>query len=439
MARAPLRVCIDARLKGGGESGGVEQVIIGLASGLSEIAQSGEEYLFLMRPGQEEWLLPYLKGRCSILHVKTSAVQHNDPTPAHRRLSFLESVIELFPRAVRRNLEALRKVVELLRLREYKRQLRVPQSDGAIEEAGVDVMHQTLQAGFLTSVPCIYHPHDLQHRHLPQNFSRKEIAWRDLTYRALCEQAKLVAVSSSWVKQDIIRQFTIPQEKVKVIPLAPPTAAYPTPSKEDVAAAKRKFGIDGPFIIYPAQTWRHKNHIKLLRAVTLLADKGCMVQVVCTGKKNENHDLLAAEMRKLKLEKQVKFLGFVSPLDLQCCYELARAVVIPTKFEAASFPIWEAFAMGVPVACSNVTALPEQVGDAGLIFDPDNPAEIASAIERLWHDDALREQLVERGRVRLSQLSWVETARIFRAEYKRLANRHSNVSDEAAIARSSPC
>ena len=431
MGSSVLRVAIDARLSGNGSNGGVEQVIIGLASGLSKIAAADEEYLFLMYPDQEQWLRPHISGRCSILHAKVGGAPGQPAGLSIRRRSRLETMIERFPRSFRRRLEILRGPVEVLRLKEYKRYLRVPRSDGAIEEAGVDVMHQTLQAGFTTAVPCIYHPHDLQHRYFPENFSRRETIWRDVTYRSLCEQARMVAVSSNWAKQDVIKQFSLPSDKVRVVPLAPPTAAYGKPTQEDIDATRRKFNLVAPFLIYPAQTWPHKNHVQLLRAVALLLQRGCDVSLICTGRQNDYYQVVDSELRRLRLEGRIKFLGFVSPVELQCCYKLAHAAVIPTKFEAASFPIWEAFAMEVPVACSNVTSLPEQVGDAGLIFDPDDPSAIAAAVERLWRDGKLREQLVERGRVRLQQLSWENTAQAFRAEYRRLRDDQRKTKNSA--------
>ena len=93
---------------------------------------------------------------------------------------------------------------------------------------------------------------------------------------------------------------------------------------------------------------------------------------------------------RLGLSDQIHFLGFVSSLELQCLYRLCRCVVIPTRFEAASFPLWEAFYAGSPAACSNVTSLPKQAGNSAMIFDPENTMEMAGIIQRLWADEKLR-------------------------------------------------
>jgi glycosyltransferase involved in cell wall biosynthesis len=86
-------------------------------------------------------------------------------------------------------------------------------------------------------------------------------------------------------------------------------------------------------------------------------------------------------------------------------YKLATALVMPTLFESVSMPIWEAFHLGCPVVSSNVCALPEQVGDAGLLFDPNNIEDIAEKIYIIWNDENLRQELIKRGSERVKNLT----------------------------------
>jgi alpha-1,3-rhamnosyl/mannosyltransferase len=132
----------------------------------------------------------------------------------------------------------------------------------------------------------------------------------------------------------------------------------------------------------------------------------------------------------------VRFLGFVGDAELAALYRRADIVVVPSKFESVSLPIWEAFAAGRPVACSNVTSLPEQVGDAAMVFDPDDPLGIALAIKQLWENGELREQLAKRGRDRMNAFSWGSTARQYRALYRRALGR--NLDDEDSRLLSAP-
>jgi glycosyltransferase involved in cell wall biosynthesis len=108
--------------------------------------------------------------------------------------------------------------------------------------------------------------------------------------------------------------------------------------------------------------------------------------------------------------------------------------VIPTKFEAASGPLWEAFSAGVPAACSTVTSLPEQAGGAALLFDPDDIEQIANAIRSLWTDKTVRMKLAELGRTRVKQFTWDTTARVFRAHYRRLGGRTLDAGDGQLLA-----
>ena len=117
---------------------------------------------------------------------------------------------------------------------------------------------------------------------------------------------------------------------------------------------------------------------------------------------------------------------------------MATGVVIPSKFEAASGPLWEAFLAGVPAAVAAVTSLPEQAGGAALLFDPDEPATIAGAVEQLWTDAGLRQDLRVAGAINVARFDWETTARKFRAEYRVLAGRTLSTADMDLRASHSP-
>ena len=410
----PLRVCLDARLESG-VSGGTEQVVIGMASGLSQLTEGDEEYLFLASRGRDAWITPYIGGNCKLLDAPS--VQ----SPKNR------AVLDRIPgcRAAWDQFSPI-----LFGAMSFKG----PVSDGTIENAGVDVMHFLLQRGFITSVPTIYHPHDLQHIHLAEFFTPRARMGRDILFRTLCQQAATVSVTATWGKQDLVRQYGLPEAKVQVVPLAPSNEAYPVPAEKDLASVRAKYSLQDPFVFYPAQTFPHKNHLALLDALALLRDrKGLVIPFVSSGRCNSFYPRIEKHIKELRLGSQVQFLGFVSPLELQCLYRLCRCVVIPTRFEAASFPVWDAFLAGTPVACSNVTSLPQQVGDAALVFDPEDTQAIANAIERLWTDQTLCRELIERGRTNVARFSWNRTARQFRAHYRRIAGRPMSDEDRRLL------
>jgi glycosyltransferase involved in cell wall biosynthesis len=397
-----MRVCIKAHLRSG-TSGGIESVIVGLAHGLSALPDGDDEFLFLVHDDGHEWLAGHLENQCRA--VPTSLASAGSATRMRERLGSRYPILRDARRA--------------LRVHTSRWISPVRASDGVVERLNADVVHFPFQAGFLTEIPSIYQPHDLQHLHLPQNFSAPERLTRERTYQTLCKQAAAVAVGTRWVKDDLLAHYDLAAERIHVIALAPMYEVYarergpratPTPD-------------DKPFVLYPAQTWPHKNHVVLLQALALLRDRhDLIVPLVATGRKT---DYFMREIQpvigKLHLGGQVDFRGFVDTDELRRLHERARAVVVPTTFEAASFPIWDAFLSSVPVASSDVTSLPEQVGDAGILFNPHDPDDMAEAIRRIWVDDALRAKLVSKGRDRVERLSWLETARRFRALYRHVA------------------
>ncbi|MBI3745844.1 MAG: glycosyltransferase family 4 protein [Chloroflexi bacterium] len=401
-----LRIAIDARLRSG-MAGGVESVIMGLANGLSGLPEDApERFVFLAYPDADDWLLPFIRGHCSIAYVPPPPTSWSGGARAR----------------LRRHAPWLRTAWRSLPTLPGIAADPIPRSDGYVERAGMHVVHFPTQGAFLTDVPSIYHPHDLQHLHLPQFFSARERARREARYRAFCRQATEVVVTSTWIRDDLIDQYKLPPEKVSIVPWAPIVTAYAEPTEDAVAGTRARLALPERFILYPAQTWPHKNHLGLLEALALLRrERGLRVPLVASGFQNAFHRDLMRRTSALGIADQVHWVGFVSPLELRALYRLATGVVVPTLFEAASGPLWEAFASGVPAACSNVTSLPEQAGGAALIFDPKDPTAIADAVARLWTDAALRVELVERGRANVGRYSWDTTARLFRAHYRRVA------------------
>jgi glycosyltransferase involved in cell wall biosynthesis len=160
------------------------------------------------------------------------------------------------------------------------------------------------------------------------------------------------------------------------------------------------------------------------------------VYVICSGHRDEFFNKIEGHIQKFQLNDQVRFVGFVPEDDLQCLYHASRCVVFPTKFEGWGLPLLEAFRAGTPVACSRINPLREQAADAALLFNPDNQEEMAATILRLWTDGALRDRLAAAGRQRADLFSWRQTARLFRAHYRKLGKRTLAPEDRALLSSS---
>jgi glycosyltransferase involved in cell wall biosynthesis len=410
-----LRVCIDARMPTG-LLGGVEQVVIGLAHGLSKLDDGSEEYLFLTTPGEDEWIRRHLDGPCRTMTLGQppiwAARGYLIRRVLSRRLPWIQR--ELTPPPAPKDLMV---------------------SDGTIEWAGVDVIHFPCQMAFLTEIPSIYHPHDLQHLHLPELHPARDVELRELWYRAFCEQASLVVMMTNWGREDVINHYGLPPDKVAAIPWGSVLDAYPEPAPDDISATREDLGLPETFILYPANTWSHKNHERLLEALALIRSRhGVTIPLVCTGRQTPHYDTLRKRVTELGLAGSVWFAGFVSPLQLRCLYAIARAMVFPSRFEGWGMPVSEAFAAGVPVASSSATGLPEVAGDAALIFDPEETDQIADRVWRVWTDRDLRATLVARGKRRVGETSVERAARVFRAHYRRISGGRLTPEDRELLA-----
>ena len=416
---SPLRVCIDARLVSGGR-GGVEQVIIGLASAFSRMEDGDERYSFLVSPGHTAWLEPFVFGPSSLL------VTGAQPAVAIGRRTLRGTARQMAKAAVPKQLRAV------VRLRLHLA-ARLPETDGSIEGAGVEVMHFPMQVGFRTTIPTIFAPHDLQHLHLPEFFSPAEIAEREWRYRALCDMASIVTVMSTWGRDDIVARYGLPAEKIRVVPGAAAIEAYEPPSEGDIAATRNRLRLPDCFTLYPAKAWPHKNHLRLVAALKLLRERGVEVPVVLTGAQDGREIPVLAAADSLGVRDLIHFVGFVTPGELGAIYRLAHLMVFPTLFEGWGLPILEALTAGVPLACSNVTCLPAITAGAAEVFDPYDSSAIADAIARVWQDEPLRRRLIADGRIRAACFSWDHSARMFRACYRLLGRRQLSTEDRALL------
>ena len=420
-----LRVAINAQIQQHSGAGGVESVLLGLLSALGKL-DGPEEYIVIGPQQDSHWLQPYLGPN---QHVVTLPESANPKPGAPGPLEPLKKLLG----PLRPKLRAIwRELFPLPADRPVFLWPEVPVSDGFYEGLGCEVIHFPYQSFILCAIPTVYNPHDLQHRHYPAYFTPAQLAWRETIYPAGCKLAQKVAVASQWVKQDLVAQYGISEAKIQVIPWAPPTQVQDPPTEELLNEVLFSYQLRQPYAYYPAMTWEHKNHLRLLQAIAYLRDQhNIRVNLVCSGARSSKFwPKIEACLQELALADQVQFLGLIPHQHLRAVYRLSQFVIVPTLFEAASAPVFEAWQEGVPVACSNVTSLPEQVADAALLFNPFSIEEIAQVLLRMFTEASLRCDLVQRGRQRLGIFSWERTAKAYRAVYRHLAHRQLSEEDQ---------
>ncbi len=160
----------------------------------------------------------------------------------------------------------------------------------------------------------------------------------------------------------------------------------------------------------PAAAQPHKNLARLLEALSLISESRRPALVV-TGYATRYESGLHELVSRLGIESDVTFTGWVPDSDLDGLYQLSACLAFPSLYEGFGFPVSEAMARGLPVACSDRGALPEVAGGAALLFDPEDPRAIAGAIETILGDESLASDLRARGLARAAELSWESCAR----------------------------
>ena len=256
-------------------------------------------------------------------------------------------------------------------------------------------------------VPYVMVIHDLMHKYdTAERHPWKEKVFRDFVYRRGAQHSVLTVVSSESSKQDLHRFYGIPLEKIRVVPEVVPPYVWErrrltAPEMDSILG---RFELPERYVFYPAQFWRHKNHTSLVRALyRIRQEHGEEIPAVFVGAPKEAFGEVMALIQRLGLSRQITYLGYVSDEEIVALYKRAIALVMPSLFSVSSIPVAEALALGTCCVCANVAPLPEQVGDAGLLFDPADEKDIAEKVWRIWTDDDLRRDLLAKGRAQAEE------------------------------------
>jgi glycosyltransferase involved in cell wall biosynthesis len=263
--------------------------------------------------------------------------------------------------------------------------------------------------------------HDLQYLYFPEYFTRTKLLYlRKMVPRSV-ENARLVLTPSEFSRRTVIERLNIDPSIV----VAVPHGISLRENRVDTSDLRERFDIPGPFFLYPAATYPHKNHLMLLEAFAKLVKVHPTTSLVLTGARAwaewkvaaDMRDRIVEEIKKLGIEDSVKMLGYVSARDLDGLYQEAVGVTFASRFEGFGAPVLEAMARGCPVIGSNATAIPEVVAEAGRLVSPDNPEEWCVAMCNLLEDDDEREMLKKLGLQRATDFDWTHSAEILERSY----------------------
>lgn len=229
---------------------------------------------------------------------------------------------------------------------------------------------------------------------------------RNVFPSALRRSARIIAISES-TKNDLVRIFKVPPEKISTVLLARP--GFDSTAKSGGDDVRARYKLDR-YVLCVSGNHPHKNLPRLIEAFGSLRGREGLKLVIAGFQEPGPQADLERRVGESGLSGRVRFLGHVPDADLPGLYAGAEVFVFPSLYEGFGLPPLEAMAYGAPVAVSRSSSLPEVVGDAGLYFDPLNPEEMAARIGQLLDDAELRGRLRRQGPERAARFSWRKTA-----------------------------
>ena len=294
----------------------------------------------------------------------------------------------------------------------------------ALTRAKVDLFHAPhYVVPPLTTRRFVVTIHDCIHLRFPQYLPNRAALYYARTMMTMAaRRSQRVLTVSQASKDDIIHYLKVPASKVEVIYNALDERLAIAPTPEEVDRVRQRFLLTSPFLLYAGNIKPHKNVDRLIEAFSLLKKRGFEeVKLLIIGDEISKYPNLRRLVHRHQLHQQVRFLGFVPDETLAVLYRLASAFVFPSLYEGFGLPTLEAMAAGAPVITSNVSSLPEVVGDAAILIDPLDAGAIAEAMGRVLADPALSADLTRRGRERVKAFSWERSVARIREVYGELA------------------
>jgi|YNPNPStandDraft_1061719.scaffolds.fasta_scaffold25275_3 glycosyltransferase involved in cell wall biosynthesis len=327
-----------------------------------------------------------LQSRRDQRNLATAPNQHRVPcwTPAHNRFERLALAVEVFPLWL-----------DLLHSPDF-----IPPLGGRYRS--------------------VITVHDLTFLHYPTFLTPDSRRYYNDQIEAAVARADHIIADSEATRVDAINLLDVPSEKITAILLAADEQFRPAPP-EEIARIRAIYHLPSEYLLFVGTLEPRKNLGGLLRAYALLSTRlADTPPLIMAGQRGWLYDEIFDLIEQLKLSGRVSWVENVPYPDLPALYSGASLLCLPSFYEGFGLPPLEAMACGTPVVVSNRASLPEVVGDAGILVDPDDTASIADALYRVLADSALAALLRQRGLARAALFTWQETAKQTLAVYWRV-------------------
>ena len=271
-----------------------------------------------------------------------------------------------------------------------------------------------LKCKTVTTIP------DIAYEHFPEAFPRRQRAWLKRLVRDSANRADHIITVSEYSKRDIVQTYGIPEGKITVTYEGAGQEFRPGDKQKAREEISRRYGITGEFVLYLGRLQARKNLTRVVEAFAKVRRAGLPYKLVLAGRQDSLFEPVLACIRELQMENDVLLPGFLPAEDVPLFYNAAEVFIYPSLSEGFGLPVVEAMACGVPVITSQGSSLEEVAGDAALLVDPLSDSSIASAMQRVLEDSALRRQLREAGLNRSKLFDFQKTALQTMDVYERL-------------------
>ncbi len=300
-------------------------------------------------------------------------------------------------------------------------QVRLP---GLVRALRLDLLHSPYYIKpYWLPCPSVLTLYDIiSHTHPHSLPSARARLLFEITTRLALRSAHLILTLSHDAAKALHHHYNVPPDKIVVTPGAA-DARFSPASAEAIAAVRARYDLPPAYVLYLGINKPHKNLVRLVEAWSKVShEERGGVTLVLAGREDARYSDHRRRAAELGLGNRVRFLGDVAEADLPALYSGALAFVFPSLAEGFGLPVLEAMACGTPVVCSNLSSLPEVVGDAALLVNPYDVVALAAAICRLLADESLRQEMRAKGLAQAAKFSWERTARETLAAYRRLAD-----------------
>jgi len=285
----------------------------------------------------------------------------------------------------------------------------------------IDLLHVQYVAPPFFGGKLIVTLHDISYLRYPQCFRKPELLYLRWLVPSALKRASRIVTISEFSRQEIINNYRVSPERVDLTHLGAQPLLRPSPDAQAKDLLSKRYGISGPYMLFVGRLDARKNLSSLIQAFDILKQKKKIAhQLVIVGKKVFLPSSFGEVLTRLSSKEQVILTGCVPSSFLPALYSLADVFIYPSLYEGFGLPCLEAMACGCPVIASNVSSFPEILGQAAILVNPYDVAEISEAMFKVISDIKLREQMKIKGLEKARQFNWEDTARKTLKIYKEI-------------------